>query len=500
VILEGVEELGENLVLGLLTGLHIGMLLGVVSLTDIVNVELARFVDVHHLVGLGADVLTERVHLTADGTEELVVGDGTRTISIEQVVDLSALSISHADTEVVHGLDELGLIESAGSVIVSNLELSADGGDTTGTSLGKSGSEVVNELLLSGVLGHERSGLGRGSSGGSTEDVGGGRSSGSSSGKVASLAVTFGGPAGGALALTGLSGELPGVLNHDLEVVVIVDGGRDVVVVLAELFLGHDIVGGAVIAHSVLSLEGLKELLKDLILSLLALEDVGVSISSVDALDVVNVNPAVVVSIENVVGLEDDLLSGRVHGAADGTNELVELKETSLVIVEVVEELLHLTLGETEHVVSASLRELELVEGARVVIVHDLELSLEADEATGSARDKLLAHDLSELLRATHGSLTAGSGHGSTVKLGRELLVVDATGGIDIVDAEESLKILLGGDHDTDLLDRLGEFIGLNRAGVVQVEVLERLDEHLLLRGNTRCLLLQLVLEFSLET
>ena len=44
---------------------------------------------------------------------------------------------------------------------------------------------------------------------------------------------------------------------------------------------------------------------------------------------------------------------------------------------------------------------------------------------------------------------------------------------------------LLGGDHDTDLLDGLGEFIGLNTTGVVQVEVLERLGEHLLLRGDT---------------
>ena len=442
-ILEGVEELSENLVLGLLAGLHIGMLLGVVSLTDIVDVELARSIDVHLLEGLGDDVLTECVHLTADGTEELVVGDGTRAISIEQVVDLSALSLGHADTEVVHGLDELRLIKGAGPVVVSNLELSTDRGDTAGTSLSKSASEVVNELLLSGVFRHESLLLGLSGGGGCTEDVSGGRSLRSSSGKVSALAVSLGSPTLGAHALTGLSGELPGVLNHELEVVVIVDGGRDVVVVLGELFLGHNVVGGTVIAHSVLSLEGLKELLKDLILSLLALEDLGVSICSVDALDVVNVNPAVIVSVENVVSLEDNLLSSGVHGTADSTNELVELKETSLIIVEVVEELLHLTLGETEHIVSASLRELELVEGARVVIVHDLELSLEADETTGAARDELLAHNLSELLRATHGSrLAAGGGHGSSVKLRSELLVLDTTGGIDIIDGEEGLKIL----------------------------------------------------------
>ena len=59
---------------------------------------------------------------------------------------------------------------------------------------------------------------------------------------------------------------------------------------------------------------------------------------------------------------------------------------------------------------------------------------------------------------------------------------------------------LLGGDHDTNLLNGLGEFIGLNSAGVVQIEVLERLDEDLLLGLNARCLLLQLVFQFSLET
>ena len=73
VILERVKELSEDLVLGLLAGLNVGMSLGVVALTNVIDVELARFVDVHNLVDLGGDVLTEWVHRAADGAEELIV-------------------------------------------------------------------------------------------------------------------------------------------------------------------------------------------------------------------------------------------------------------------------------------------------------------------------------------------------------------------------------------------------------------------------------------------
>ena len=57
-----------------------------------------------------------------------------------------------------------------------------------------------------------------------------------------------------------------------------------------------------------------------------------------------------------------------------------------------------------------------------------------------------------------------------------------------------------GRDHDADLLDSLGELIGLHSAVVVQVEVLERLHEHGLFVGGTASLLGQLCLERFLET
>ena len=56
-----------------------------------------------------------------------------------------------------------------------------------------------------------------------------------------------------------------------------------------------------------------------------------------------------------------------------------------------------------------------------------------------------------------------------------------------------------GGDHDTDLLDSLGELIRLHSAVVVQVEVLESLEEHSLLIGRAGGLLRKLLLERLLE-
>ena len=50
------------------------------------------------------------------------------------------------------------------------------------------------------------------------------------------------------------------------------------------------------------------------------------------------------------------------------------------------------------------------------------------------------------------------------------------------------------GDHDTDLLDSLGELIGLDDAVVIQIEVLEGFGEDCLLRLRASGLFGELVL------
>jgi len=49
------------------------MLLGVVSLSDIIDIDLTRAISVHDFVGLLADGNSGGVHLSSDGSEELVV-------------------------------------------------------------------------------------------------------------------------------------------------------------------------------------------------------------------------------------------------------------------------------------------------------------------------------------------------------------------------------------------------------------------------------------------
>jgi TolB-like protein len=55
----------------------------------------------------------------------------------------------------------------------------------------------------------------------------------------------------------------------------------------------------------VVSFECLEEFEKDLLLGLLATEDIGVGLSRVDTLDVVNVNVTTLILVELVVGLSD---------------------------------------------------------------------------------------------------------------------------------------------------------------------------------------------------
>jgi len=62
------------------------------------------------------------------------------------------------------------------------------------------------------------------------------------------------------------------------------------------------------------------------------------------------------------------------------------------------------------------------------------------------------------------------------------------------------ITYLLGGDHDTDLLDGLGELIGLDGTGVVKIKELESLHENGLFAGVATGLLVKLVQKLFLET
>ena len=62
------------------------------------------------------------------------------------------------------------------------------------------------------------------------------------------------------------------------------------------------------------------------------------------------------------------------------------------------------------------------------------------------------------------------------------------------------ITYLTGGDHDTNLLDGLGELIGLDSAVVVKIEVLESLKQDGFLVGGASGLLGELLLQLTLKT
>lgn len=110
------------------------------------------------------------------------------------------------------------------------------------------------------------------------------------------------------------------------------------------------------------SLEGLKELLKDLVLSFLSRKNFRVLVGFVYTSDIVDINPAVTIGIELLESLGNNLSSSHVHWASDGSNEFVISDLTAGVNVEVVEDGTAFSLGETKLVVVEGFEEFHLVQ------------------------------------------------------------------------------------------------------------------------------------------
>ena len=350
VVLEGIKELSKNFFFGLLARLNVWVLLGVVRLSDVVDIDLAGSIRVHLGVSLSADSNSGLVHVTSDGSEELLIGDLSASVSVEDSESSENLLIGKTDSEVVHGLLELLLIEGSRVVVIGNLEFLADAHETSGSSGGELGSYVLHDLGLGGVSWDTNLG-----------------SLLLWSWSVENVIVLLGSwlsisPALGSLTLSGLLGKLPGVGDHGHEVHVIFDGARDVVVVLLKLLLGHNVVWGRVVSHVVGGFKSLEELLEDLLLGLLSRNDIWVRVGLVDTSDIIDIDPAVTVLVELLVSLSDDLLSSHVHWASDSSDELVVSDGATGVNIEIVEKSSALWLSETELVVGKSLAEFSLVQ------------------------------------------------------------------------------------------------------------------------------------------
>lgn len=153
VLLEGVEEVLEHFVFGFLSGLDVWVHFGVVSLSDIINVQLATAVLIHNLEGLLGDGSSLWVHFSSNGSQELVVVNVSAGVSVEDLEELCSLGITKSNSEIVNGFNEFLLIERHRVIIIGNLELSLKTSNTSSTSPGKSISELLQKLFIRKIHG-----------------------------------------------------------------------------------------------------------------------------------------------------------------------------------------------------------------------------------------------------------------------------------------------------------------------------------------------------------
>jgi len=100
VIFKSVKELSKDLIFSFLSGFDVWMLLGVVGLSDVVNVKLSTLVGIHDVVSFLSESNSLCVHLTSDSSEELIIRDLTTAISVENLESLKNLLIVETDSEV----------------------------------------------------------------------------------------------------------------------------------------------------------------------------------------------------------------------------------------------------------------------------------------------------------------------------------------------------------------------------------------------------------------
>jgi len=95
-----------------------------------------------------------------------------------------------------------------------------------------------------------------------------------------------------------------------------------------------------------------------------------------------------------------------------------------------------------------------------VVVVHDLELALEANDSTSSSGSQLLAETVHKLLRVGGRLDRLGATNLKPKDLRAEFSVRDRATLVGIVKLEQNCQVLSGGDLDSDLLNSFSELIG----------------------------------------
>ena len=196
---------------------------------------------------------------------------------------------------------------------------------------------------------------------------------------------------GGISAPAVAAGDVPGVADHELEVVVVVDGRADAAVVLDELVEGDDpILISAVKAD--------QELGQHLCLRLSAAENVRMLRSVVDAADVIDGDLAVAGPVEHLEGPAHQPGPSRVHLASQSGQKLVEGDAPVPVSVEEREDGVDVAVLQVNAHVLQPVAHLRLAQTAVAVVVHDAQYASDAaDTVRAAAVQQPLADSLEDI-------------------------------------------------------------------------------------------------------
>lgn len=256
------------------------------------------------------------------------------------------------------------------------------------------------------------------------------------------------------LELAGTAVQVPGVSDHELEVVVLVDRRAHILVVVLELRQGHLVVADVSIPLS-------HELSQDVIAAHLTRLELGVLGDVVCNRDVVQVDHAAVISIQLVVGKLDKRQSTLVHIAADATEELIVGDLTVVVLVKVFKDALELRGAEGVAVLAKSPHELVAIHLLVAIVVH----AAENDSETTDTVSATGFHSVQNLLKDLIGGFTLDSENWVDVGVVAattdgepcgELLVVQLVVAVLVVLVEDGSLLELR-EGATDALESPGE-------------------------------------------
>lgn len=152
-LLEGVQELVENVLLSLLTRDDVWVFFCVVTATDVIQVEHTAAVAVNHSKCLLYEGFSASVHRTHDLSQEFVIDNLAVLVRVKSVKDGLDLHVIVRDAIALEGLGKLSVVKSTRSVIIHNLERLAEVENAARTSFLDACPDSLNQIFVGDELG-----------------------------------------------------------------------------------------------------------------------------------------------------------------------------------------------------------------------------------------------------------------------------------------------------------------------------------------------------------